>query len=197
LSPTISCSARHVRKTSRSSSTVTTRCFVSGSENAPLRRQMRVSRHPVGPRRDLSCFDCSICPLSTQPHSNSATGLRFMPSNPRKTQFKPKDFTFSNVFHRRLSTISGDTLGIALCRSSFRTTHTSVASACLKFRRKFHQRSNKLEEFSECRTASFQCQLYRVLTHAAIVPTDRLVPTALPVRPSSWPPNGPARTAHR
>ena len=197
MSPTISCSTRHVRKTSPSSSMVATRCFVSVSENAPLRRQMPFSRHPVGPRRDVSCFDCSICPLSTQPHSNSATGLGFMPSNSHKAQFKPKVFTISTVFHRRLSTISGDTLGIALCRSSFRTTHPSVVSACLKFRRKFYHRSNKLEEFSECRTASFQCQLYLVLTHAAIVPTDRLVPTALPVRPASWPSNGPARTAHR
>ena len=197
MSSPISCIPGVPRKISTSSSPPTTGCVVSDRENAPLRRQIRASRHPAGRRRCLFCSDCSSCPLSPPLHSNPATDLGFMPFNPHKTQFKPKVFTISNVFHRRLSTISGDTLGIALCRSSFRTTHTTVASACLKFRRKFHQRSNKLEEFSECRTTSFQCHLYLVLTHAAIVPTDRLVPTALPVRPSSWPPNGPARTAHR
>ena len=48
--------------------------------------------------------------------------------------------------HRRLSTISGDTLGIALCTSGSNPSHPAAQSPCIKFRRKFHHRSNELEK---------------------------------------------------
>src|SRR5712692_1918526 len=108
---------------------------------------------------DAACFVLTApaalvhhhCTLIPQLTWGSCPSARAMPNSSGRPS------PISTVFHERLSTISGDTLGIALCRSSFHTTHTSVASACLKFRRKFHHRSNTLEEFSEYRTASFRC----------------------------------------
>lgn len=157
MSSPISCIPGVPRKISTSSSPITTGCVISDRENAPLRRQIRASRHPAGQRRCLFCSDCSSRPLPSLLHANPAIDLGFMPFSSHNAQFTRKAFTNQHRFHERLSTISGDTLGIALCRSSFYTTHTSVVSACLKFRRKFHHRSNMLEEFSEYRTASFRC----------------------------------------
>ena len=48
--------------------------------------------------------------------------------------------------HRRLSTISGDTLGIALCTSRSHHSHRAAQSSCINFKRKVRYRTNELDK---------------------------------------------------
>ncbi len=63
--------------------------------------------------------------------------------------------------HRRLSTISGDTLGIALCTSRSHHSHRAAQSSCINFKRKVRYRTNELDESFRRKTGG---RAIRILT---------------------------------
>src|SRR2546427_6624983 len=102
----------------------------------------------------------SLCDHSTPGHHRTFTQARFQDSgcpNPHpccasshiahqsiaRRGASSRDRGF---LHCRLSTISGDTLGIALCTLGSNPSHPAGQSSCINFKRKVHYRTNELDK---------------------------------------------------
>src|SRR5207253_7823331 len=102
----------------------------------------------------------SLCDHSTPGHQGTFTRARFQDSgcpNPHpccaSRHIVHQSITRSGAssrdrgfLHRRLSTISVDTLGIVLCTSGSHHSHRAAQCPCINFKRKVRYRTNELDK---------------------------------------------------